>query len=410
MVCKIIKNRWQIEEIYYPSYIRSFHRITDILTDSEQIPIETVGLLGLEVYALNSSSKAIPFIELDNPSRVLLIIDLASFPLINDEMKEHFKNEISEFEDKSAIRFVKLDMRYFNTVSSSEIYETTNGSLRYPSKGMIIAKKATIIEIKDPSPSEISITFPIGWRISGSKLHQRILPKKKKNPGRFYSLFNNRLPDENNREGYSVGMKHISDKQNINNPNLQPKIDGIDLSVKDDAVEDNEFKFVKPIRTMNGDKRTYIYSMDKKTLKEMEKPSNSDGYYLFGYISEISSVLVLIAFVPYVLFLPVSFAIIAKVIINMYISICPIIATSSNLIDVIIQEIAKSDLKPEYALMLSILTFSFFGVEYNMIREGINIPYKYHHYFIFSLVLISIILILFSIYIFPLIMKIIHFI
>jgi hypothetical protein len=406
MTCKIVKNRLQIEEIYYPSYLRAFHRVTDILTDNDQIPIEIDGLLGLEVIALNSSNRTIRFLEMENPSRIMLILDLDSFPLINDEIKEHYKIEISEFTDKSAIRFVKLDMKYLNTVLSTEIQDSLNRSnnIEFAHKPFLLAKKASTIEIRDISPSEISITLPIGWRIGGSKWYHRIFPKKKKNRGGLYSIFNFLLKEENNKEGYSVGMKYISKEYNS-----KQKIDGIDLSSKDDVIEANEVGFNRPIKTMNGDKRTYLYSINDKSSKEMKiKHLTSDGYYLFSYISQISSVLFLIAMVPYILFLPISVAIMLQIFIDIYTSFFPITITTPNIIGTLIQEIAKVAFKPEYALMLSILTFSFFGVEYNMIREGINIPFKYHHYFIFSVVLFTILLILFHIYIFPLIVEIIH--
>ena len=72
----------------------------------------------------------------------------------------------------------------------------------------------------------------------------------------------------------------------------------------------------------------------------------------------------------------------------------PTISILPQAMDAIVHKISDLNLRTEHAVMLFILTFSFFGIEYSMIREGFNIPHKYYHYIIFIVLVTSIILVL----------------
>ena len=393
MVVIVKQTWWHIEEIYYPSYARTFRQVMDIFTDDEQIIItRDDSFVGLKVWARNSSNREIPFIDIDknNSGDLLLILNpLISFPLITKDIKEHFPTKLPEIEMNPKLHYVKLEIEYISIEPGIKShYSRKKSNLIFD---RIRPKKTSTVSIKGKIQPEISITIPLGWRMSGGKLIHKILPKKTDKCRFCYNIINKILPEESSEEGHLVGMKYFIDNPQM----LDSQNDKIELSKEADTVEENEIKFNDPFIKINNGKRTYNYVIDSESYKKIKSiPQDSDITFKLSYISQVSSVLMIVSLVPFILFFPISVFIVGKVIIDICMLLFPTTSILPQAMSAVVHKISDFNLELQYAVMLLILIFSFFGIEYSLIREGFNIPHKYYHYIIFIVLMTSIILVL----------------
>lgn len=344
----------------------------EIFTNEDNITIERGNnILDLKIIAINSSNRDIPFIEIDDSGNLLLLLNpFNSFPLVPLNEKP-FPITLSE-NKMNDLRYVKLEIKYTSmdpNIRSCSFLRTT------PFINIFLPKKTSMISINGMIQPDISITMPLGWRMGGGKIGPRL------------------LPGNNNKEGYLVGMKYFVAGSNKSDSRV-PKIS---ISREAKVIEKNEIQFYEPYITLNHGKRTYHYLIRDKDYQKIRLiPQNTEIVFKFSYISQISSVVHLISIIPFFFFFPIAAIIIGKVIMNTFNLSLPYMVTSFEFLNILFKKISIMSMKPEYALTISILAFSFFGVEYSMIREGFNIPYKYYHYLVFYAVIIAVFLIFYN--------------
>lgn len=345
MVVNIKQTWWHIEEIYFPTYARKIRQVVDLFTNQNEIPIILDDkFVGLRVFARNSSNREISFLEDDKDSTSTLILNLDplnSFPVA----PTNFLDEDSENED---LRHVKIEIEYILT--NPKIENLEHKKMKHKIWDWIwvklLHKKTSTIEIFGKIHPELNFTFPLGWRMSGSKFLKRLLEPKQ------------------DQEGYSVGMKcYIQNK------------DDSDIIALTPPKEEINIEFNKPFIKLNDGKRTYNYLIHEDSysrLKQLIKP-NSTVRFKFTYRSQISFMMAIVSLIPFLVFFPFS----ALILICFYLTANPIDVFNSN-----------------FAIAYFILLFSFSIFYYSLIKEGYNIPYKYWHIPIFLLTIFAILLII----------------
>ena len=332
---EIKQNWWHIEEIYSPNNARVIRQVMDIFTNESQIPIIlTDKFVGLKVTARNSSNREIAFLEYSD-SIILNLTDLNSFPSIPNELKD--SNILYGYNS----RHVRIEIEYISIdpkIGDLENEETLS-KLKYKIWNKILPKRTSTIGLIRILQPEIDITLPLGWRMGGSNIFRKFFGYHK------------------SKEGYSVGLKCI----------IQNKTDPL-----------NEFNvdFYPPFIKTNNGKRTYNYFIYPHP--KLKNESNNLRFE-FSYQSQISYIMALISITPFIIFLPISlYTFIYHV---LYLFEMPTFLTIMN---------------SSIAIGISVLLLTFSIFDYNLIKEGYDIPHKYWHLIIllFSIAMFSLVVVM----------------
>ena len=411
--------------MYYPSNARKIRHVMDIFTDKTELPIKLEDeWVGLKVTARNSlPNREIAFLEENGnnliSSFILNLEPINSFPSVpksfakkfdwnsipgndNNKLLNFLKSEIdlNQLENanilknnegtsihisteektveialdvKNGIAILKisdgriytlqikrengkLNIYYYNNdlkhikleieyiLTNTKIERITQGGLIDKIINIITAKRKATAKVSGLIQPEIYMTIPPGWRISGKK------------------------------EGHSVGMKRIF--QNERNNGI------IDLS---ESQKICELKFDKPfIKVDNNERRTYNYLINEadytKLMNEIEN-SDSSVSFEFTYFSQLSSLIVMIAMIPYIVFIPISIYILHYVWLSL-------------------TQKSPFNFESNFAISYLIIVLSFSYFYYSLIKGDVHIPYKKNYIPVFILTILIIMIILFKDFLF----------
>lgn len=360
MVVEIQNTWWHIEDTYSPSNAKMIRHVMDLFTDEEQISYDIKSdFVGLRVHARNLSNREIAFLEgLDkSKSSSFIILNLGSLEDYPNPPVSHLKEEYLH----ENLKHVKLEIEYIQTKPS--IINVNDFRCKFAHK------KYSSTAINGLIQPELYFTLPLGWRMGGNSFWDDIFKRK-------LCLFDDDFDDffklKQNREGYSFAMKCIIDYKD---DNLIYKTFALSYDYRKTIVKYIDFNV--PHIKLNDGKHTCNYVINKTCYSKIKNianhalvENNSDDKssirFEYEYESKMSNSLVAISLIPFVFIL-------------------------SPLILFFPDNIHASDIT--LTLFIAIITVSFH--EYNLIREGYNVPHKSSHVIIY---LMSIFVIIYMIY------------